>query len=405
MNAVVIFRFFIIAGLINVSLFAFLLLTKKKNNAASFLLIAFMLLVSFQALLNAFDDREFFLNYPHLSRISWLLPSLFGPLIYLFTRKITGEKYQFEQEDGIHLLFFAFYFGILFPWFFSPAAEKIRLLSDFDELSKEDFGWLNQLSIFINLFYLLLTLHQLRIYSQQIEDTFSEISTRRLEWIKTFVFSMLAILAVSALGFYGTKWRIPFIANFYHYNYGLLVLLIYWMTYKCITQPALYLVQKELIRVAADEETSVSPSNWKGKHEEKLMAQFESSTRKYQKSGLDSEAATLLYSSLLTYMETAKPYLEPELTVYKLAGDLEVPRHHLSQVINDKAHKSFFDFINSYRVEEVKKQLGNIEMANRNILGIALDCGFNSKATFNTAFKKFTGITPSAYQKVHAADV
>ena len=66
---------------------------------------------------------------------------------------------------------------------------------------------------------------------------------------------------------------------------------------------------------------------------------------------------------------------------------------------------SFFDFINSYRVEEVKKQLADTAMANRNILGIALDCGFNSKATFNTAFKKFTGMTPSAYQKAQTEDV
>jgi AraC-like DNA-binding protein len=104
-------------------------------------------------------------------------------------------------------------------------------------------------------------------------------------------------------------------------------------------------------------------------------------------------------------METMKPFLEPELTIYKLAEELKVPRHHLSQVINEKAQKSFFDFINSYRIEEVKKLLADPKMANRNILGIALDCGFNSKATFNAAFKKFTGMTPSAYQKAQAGDV
>src|SRR6476620_10260531 len=121
MNAVLIFRYFIIAGLINVSLFAFLLLTRKKNNTASFLLIIFMLLVSFQALLNAFDTREFFLANPHLSRISWVLPTVFGPLIYLFTKKITSGHHRLKQGDGIHLLPFAFYFGALSHWFFSLA--------------------------------------------------------------------------------------------------------------------------------------------------------------------------------------------------------------------------------------------------------------------------------------------
>src|SRR4051812_32478627 len=144
MNVTLIFRYFVIAGLINASLFAFLLLTRKKNSTASFLLIIFMLLVSFQALLNAFDTREFFLDNPHLSRISWLLPSLFGPLVYLFSKKITSNEYYLKQEDGIHFLPFAFYLGALSNWFFSHATEKLRLLSDFEELSKKDFGWLNQ---------------------------------------------------------------------------------------------------------------------------------------------------------------------------------------------------------------------------------------------------------------------
>ena len=138
------------------------------------------------------------------------------------------------------------------------------------------------------------------------------------------------------------------------------------------------------------------------KQEEILVPLPEIQAQKYQKSGLDAETAVLLYSRLSVFMEVNKPYLEPDLTIYKLAEYLGVQRHHLSQVINEKAQKSFFDFINYYRVEEVKKQLSNPEMSNRNILGIALDCGFNSKATFNTAFKKYTGMTPSAYQKTQA---
>ena len=399
MNVTLIFRNFVIAGLINAGLFAFLLLTRKKNSAASFLLIIFMLLVSFQALLNAFDTREFFLDNPHLSRISWLLPSLFGPFVYLFSKKITSNEHHLKQKDGIHFLPFAFYFGALSDWFFSPAAEKIRQLSDFDELSKKDFGWQNQLSIVIILFYLLLTLRELKEYRRNIENTYSEISNRRLEWIKKFVYSMLAILFISAMGFYGKKWDVALLSNFYHYNYGLLVLLIYWMAYKCIIQPELYLVQKEPVPTIPDEDMPLLPSDWQEQQEEILVPLPEIQAQKYQKSGLDAETAVLLYSKLSVFMEVNKPYLEPDLTIYKLAEYLGVQRHHLSQVINEKAQKSFFDFINYYRVEEVKKQLSNPEMSNRNILGIALDCGFNSKATFNTAFKKYTSMTPSAYQK------
>jgi hypothetical protein len=113
MTAVTLFRYFVAAGLINAALFAFLLFTRKKNNTTSMLLICFMLVVSFQALLNAFDTREFFLTFPHLSRISWLQLSLFGPLIYLFTKKITDGDGRLVRKDALHLLPFLFYLVIL----------------------------------------------------------------------------------------------------------------------------------------------------------------------------------------------------------------------------------------------------------------------------------------------------
>jgi AraC-like DNA-binding protein len=401
MNAGLVFQYFIIAGLINVSLFTFLLLTRKKNSTASFLLVIFMLLISFQALLNAFDTRDFFLANPHLSRISWLLPSVFGPLVYLFTKKIVHQEHDLKLEDGIHFLPFAFYFGALSHWFFSPAGEKITLLNDFTELSKQDFGLLNQLSLFIILFYLILTLRQLGAYRREIENTFSEISTRRLQWIKTFVYSMLVILIISALGFYGRKWGIPLLSNFYHYNYGLLVLLVYWMAYKCILQPELYLVHRYRT-IPTNSDSLPVPADLTEKLIDNLTGPHEAEIKKYQKSGLTYETAALLYSRLLGYMESNKPYLDPDLSIYKVAESLNVPRHHVSQVINEQAKKSFYDFVNSYRVEEVKKMLTSPAMNNRNILGIALDCGFNSKATFNAAFKKYTGMTPSAYQKTRS---
>ena len=98
-------------------------------------------------------------------------------------------------------------------------------------------------------------------------------------------------------------------------------------------------------------------------------------------------------------MKSEKPYLEPDLNIYKLSEQIGTSRHYLSQVINEKAGKSFFDFINGFRVEEAQSKLTDPAMANKSILGIAFDSGFNSKATFNTTFKKHSGMTPSAYQK------
>ncbi len=110
----------------------------------------------------------------------------------------------------------------------------------------------------------------------------------------------------------------------------------------------------------------------------------------------ENEAKQIL-EKLISFMQKEKPYLESKLTLKQLADKISVQPHRLSNIINEHLHKNFFDFINEYRVEEVKKQLS----VNKNytLLGIAYECGFNSKSSFNRIFRNFTGVTPSEYQK------
>jgi AraC-like DNA-binding protein len=98
-------------------------------------------------------------------------------------------------------------------------------------------------------------------------------------------------------------------------------------------------------------------------------------------------------------MNSVKPYLEPELTLMELAAKLSVTPHNLSQVFNCEIKKSFFDFVNEYRVGEAKKLLSSPQYSHYSILGIALDAGFNSKSAFYTAFGKHVGTTPSEFRK------
>jgi YesN/AraC family two-component response regulator len=96
-------------------------------------------------------------------------------------------------------------------------------------------------------------------------------------------------------------------------------------------------------------------------------------------------------------MENQKPHLEAELTLTDLAKQLNTNTSVLSKVINDGTGRNFNDFINSYRVQEVINKLKSGEQRRQTLLGIAYDCGFNSKATFNRSFKKVTGKTPKEY--------
>lgn len=118
---------------------------------------------------------------------------------------------------------------------------------------------------------------------------------------------------------------------------------------------------------------------------------------KYQRSSLDKALAEKLYQSILTFMETEKPFLNNELSLSSLAESLGLTSHYLSQVINQITNKNFFEFINGYRVQFAKELLLN---SNDTVLKIAMDSGFNSKTTFYNAFKKDSLISPSEYRQL-----
>jgi AraC-like DNA-binding protein len=119
---------------------------------------------------------------------------------------------------------------------------------------------------------------------------------------------------------------------------------------------------------------------------------------KYIKSGLSPEKAKDYLHNLIKVMETENLYLDSKLTLNQLAYKLGMSAHNLSEVINTQRDQNFFDFINQYRIDKVKKDLTDPSKNNLKILSIAFEAGFNSKATFNTIFKKFTGLTPSDYR-------
>ncbi len=119
---------------------------------------------------------------------------------------------------------------------------------------------------------------------------------------------------------------------------------------------------------------------------------------RYERSGLTADKAVGLCQKLDQLMIHTKPYLEDDLNLRELADRLEVLPHHLSQLLNEHYGHNFYDYINSYRIQEVKKILSDPSQKDESILSIAFTCGFNSKATFNAFFKKQTGQTPRQFR-------
>jgi AraC-like DNA-binding protein len=133
------------------------------------------------------------------------------------------------------------------------------------------------------------------------------------------------------------------------------------------------------------------------KIDKKIPAEPEQENKKYQRSGLRQEDVADYVNKIRKYMVIEKPYLDRELTIYNLSDQLRIPRHILSEVINEHMGMNFYNLVNEYRVNEVKDRMKGDDMKHLTILAIAYDSGFNSKSSFNTIFKEKTGQTPSEF--------
>ncbi len=124
------------------------------------------------------------------------------------------------------------------------------------------------------------------------------------------------------------------------------------------------------------------------------------SPKKYSKPNLDQQQSKELMKSINQYMDKYKPFLNPDFCMADFSESIGISGHLISEVTNGLMKQNFFDYVNNYRIEEFKKLLTDPEKKNDKIMFLAYDAGFNSKTTFNTAFKKFTGQTPSEYRKL-----
>jgi AraC-like DNA-binding protein len=208
-------------------------------------------------------------------------------------------------------------------------------------------------------------------HAQSIKESFSSIEKMNLHWLMLIISGFTVILF---FGFLLDALRVTLIS--WDAVWLMIALFMYMIGYMGLRQPEIFTDMGEL----------------------KQAAELQNTKKKYEKSTLTPETADLYFKKLISFMETEKPFLNSNLTLPELANCITIPVHHLSQVINEKLSQNFFEFINSYRVEEAKKRLIAPEYQNYNILSIGLDSGFNSVSAFNAAFKKIAKITPSQYR-------
>ena len=129
------------------------------------------------------------------------------------------------------------------------------------------------------------------------------------------------------------------------------------------------------------------------------LTNMENQPEKYIKSKLKDSESKKYAAQLEDFMTKWKPHLDNNLSLKDLAVQLGMSANQLSQLLNDTFHKNYYDFINGYRLDEFIKRYSDPKNRNFTMLSVAYDCGFNSKTTFNTFFKRITGQTPTEYFK------
>jgi AraC-like DNA-binding protein len=364
--------FYLLAALQGVLLSAFLF-TKKQNHAANLILAVATLALSIELATVVYYTNRWYKLYPHLMGFSYPFPALYGPLFFLYAKLISKKEKRFRAIDFLHFTPILIIYCITAPIFFYSGEEKITFLNNM-LLGIHDpiFSIFNGFIPIQGITYTILTIKTVAEYNRNIKDTYSSIDLINLHWLKyltlglIIIWSIVALLAVARV-------VMPPLAHIDALLNIPLAILIYSIGYMGLKQSEIFL----------------NPSS--------IPLQSESAA-KYQRSGLSDENAEEIKRRLLALMTSDKPFLGQDLTLQKLAERLKTSSHNLSEVINTKMHQSYYDFINQYRVEEFKNRLSDPESERYNLLSIAFDSGFQSKGTFNSIFKKFTGMTPSEYK-------
>lgn len=356
---------------------AFLLVRTKINQPANRILAILLIILSFHLILVGFDNRDFFLAFPHLSRVSWIIGSLYWPLIFLFVQYITQtQPGKIWKSFWLFIPFFSLFVTML-PHYSLSAEEKRALLTNFEEASRDDFGWINQVVSLLHIIFQTFVLIYYLRFEKKLYEEFSEVESLRIQWLKQFLILTLAATVLAVFSFFARTWQVPVLSQLYSFHFIGIVLLFYWLSYKALTQPVLFGIVKE-----------VSP---------KPAAIRPESEEKYKKSSLETGQLTLIFEKVKQVLLDQQLYLKNDLTLTHLSAAVGIPRHQLSQAINSCYSGNFFDLINDYRVEAFKQFASMPDKKHLSLLGIAQEAGFNSKASFYSVFKKKTGMTPAEY--------
>ncbi len=350
----------------------FLLFHRSDNRRANILLALLLIILSVDLTGVIMDYTRYYLVFPNLYLVTDPLDWLIGPALFLYVFALTQKHFTLKPIHLLHLIPSLLFWVLLIPFFVQDTDWKLAEITKAYQARMDGAESQRELwaRILLALFfctqpfvYIVLSIRNLRKHAVLIREQFSSIEKINLKWLTR----LLVIVVV--------LWCAWFVLFFELSDDDDIILLpvlfsivVYTIGYFGLRQPALF-----------SQTAETEPQ------------------KKYESSKLTAEQSKDFLQRMIKAMEADQVFKDPELTLDKLAEEIDCPGRHVSQIINEQLNQNFFDFVNRYRIEDAKKLIR--EKPEYTLLAVAYESGFNSKSSFNASFKKYSGQTPSEYKK------
>lgn len=298
------------------------------------------------------------------------------PVLFLYFLSVIYSDFKLKPKHFIHLGRWLISICLLLPNFFLTNQEgKLQFIQNYGQTWEYEIQ--NTLGISLEIVYIIAEVYYLIRYRKLLLENYtSKTYFQNYYWLRQLIFFILIGQVLTFVKGFVRDSPTPESTDTFR-----VILLLYglffsmWLVWKALHSPKLFrgiTVDLKLSKELIDEK--------------RLKKEIPNETKQQ-------------IDALNDFMAKNEPYLDASLTVQKLAGQSGLPSKELSVLINQHLGQHFFDFVNSYRIEKAKKLLSDPTQKKLTVLEILYEVGFNSKSSFNTAFKNYTGATPTNYRK------
>ncbi len=342
-------------------LFIAFLLHQGQEYQRNFLLIAWLILVCLTLFHSYLFESGLIRQYIFLLGLDESTPYACGPVLYLYVHLITGSKQKLVARDSWHFLPFVLYSFIAgFSLFTMGPHEKMAIVDGTASQNALSILMIQGMKIIHGSTYAFLAFLHLKKFGQSVSKPGPILRMTLLFVLGIFLVDLL--MGVQILGFF---WPNPIST---HLSVPILNLVFFGMVYL-------------LVFFALKYPQLFAPA---------------STTEKYLNSNLSRKDGQLIWHRLQKHMKDNKPYENPALTILELANQVGTSSKVLSQVINEYFGGNYTNFINLHRVEAFKQRVLS-GYQKYTLAAVAEECGFSSKSSFHSTFKKFENCTPKQF--------